>query len=58
LLLFDAAVRIQTPGGDTEVPLRDLYVVPTPERRNSFTMPPGGAITEIVLGSSVGGRSV
>lgn len=58
LLLFDAVVRMKTPQGETEAPLRDLYVVPTPERRNSFAMPAGAVITEIVLNPSASGRSV
>jgi xanthine dehydrogenase YagS FAD-binding subunit len=58
LLLFDALVRMETSQGGIEVPLRDLYNVPTPERRNSFSLPAGAVITEIVLDPIAGGRSV
>ncbi|HVF99398.1 MAG TPA: FAD binding domain-containing protein, partial [Chloroflexia bacterium] len=58
LLLYDAVVRMQTAQGEKEAPLRDLYVVPTPERRNSFAMPSGTVITQLVLDRFAEGRSV
>jgi xanthine dehydrogenase YagS FAD-binding subunit len=57
LLLFDATVRISTAQGESEVPLRDLYDRPIPERRNGATLPAGAVITEIVLKPMEGGRS-
>ena len=57
LLLFDATVRIRSAQGESEVPLRDLYARPTPERRNSVTLPAGAVISEIVLEPVEGGRS-
>ncbi|HEX8599839.1 MAG TPA: xanthine dehydrogenase family protein subunit M [Chloroflexia bacterium] len=57
LLLFDAVVRLRTADGESEVPLRELYVRPTPEIRNSVALPAGAVITEIVLGASGSGRS-
>lgn len=56
LLLFDAIVRFRTAGGDSEIPLRDLYDRPTPERRNSVVLPAGAVITELVAEPG-GGRS-
>jgi xanthine dehydrogenase YagS FAD-binding subunit len=58
LLLFEALVRVQTASGETEVPLREVYSVPTPERRNGVSIPHDAVITEIVLPPLSGGRSV
>ncbi|MDQ3928882.1 MAG: FAD binding domain-containing protein [Chloroflexota bacterium] len=57
LLLFDAILRIRSAEGESEVPIRELYDRPTPERRNSVVLPAGAVITEIVLPASEVGRS-
>ncbi|HEY0070388.1 MAG TPA: xanthine dehydrogenase family protein subunit M [Chloroflexia bacterium] len=58
LLILDASVRVRTSQGETEVPLHDLYSVPTPGRRNGVSLPPDAVITEIVLNAPSRGRSV
>jgi xanthine dehydrogenase YagS FAD-binding subunit len=58
LLIFDAAIRMRTSQGEAEIPLGDLYSMPTPERRNGVSLPPDAMITEIVLNAPSGGRSV
>lgn len=58
LLLYDAVVRMRTPEGELEIPVGDLYGVPTPEHPNGVSLPAGALITEIVLEPLEGGRSV
>lgn len=57
LLLFDAEAVLRTAKGETALPLRDLFAVPTPERRNGVSLPSGSIITELVLNPAHGGRS-
>ncbi len=49
LLALGATVRYSTAAGEAEMPIEQLFALPSAERRSYNTLPHGAVITEIVL---------
>lgn len=58
LLALDAVVHGESPAGAFEVPLEQLFALPTDDRRNFVQLPPAALITEIHVPTAPGMRSV
>ena len=59
LLALDARVKYLTPSGEVEIPIEELFALPSSERRSYTTLPDDAILTEITLPAPTeGGRSV
>jgi xanthine dehydrogenase YagS FAD-binding subunit len=58
LLALEARLKYLTPSGATEMPIGELFALPTDERRAFNTLPGDAVLTEIAVPAPRGSRSV